>query len=91
MATYYNDNDPFVCAWLRNLIADWCRTVRWMSDPFKRCKRKMSETSSSATSSAAYLGWAYALQLADWGAWKPDLAQFARQLELFTERAGAVA
>src|SRR3990172_5572999 len=21
MATYYNDNDPFVCAWLRNLIA----------------------------------------------------------------------
>lgn len=26
-----------------------------------------------------------------WGAWKPDLAQFARQLELFTVRAGAVA
>jgi len=70
MATYYNDNDPFVCAWLRNLIAAKVipagevdeRPIQEVQPDDVRCFRQVHFF-------AGIGGWAYALQLAGWGVW----------------------
>lgn len=67
MAAYYNDNDPFVCAWLRNLIA------AGLIAPGDVDERSIVEVRSYDLKGYAQVhmfagigGWSYALRLAGW-------------------------
>jgi DNA (cytosine-5)-methyltransferase 1 len=64
---YYNDNDPFVCAWLRNLIAAGHLPA---GDVDERSIEEVSPDDVRGYTQAHFFagigGWPYALQLAGW-------------------------
>ena len=65
MGALYNDNDPHVCAWLRELIR---RGLLPGGVVDERCITEIHPRDCAATSHffAGIGGWAYALQLAQW-------------------------
>lgn len=68
MKVYYNDNDAFVCAWLRNLI-----DAKLIAAGEVDCRSILEVNADDvrgfdqAHFFAGIGGWAYALQLAGWG------------------------
>src|SRR5437879_4731102 len=67
MTCYYNDSDPFVCAWLRKLIA--ARLIP-AGDVDERPIQEVSPEDVRGYTQAHFFagigGWAYALRLAGW-------------------------
>ena len=72
---YYNDNEPFACQWLRNLIQAG-RLPQGIVD--ERSIEELTATDIISSSQvhlfAGIGGWAYALQLAGWPAERPGNA-----------------
>ena len=68
MNVYYNDNEPFVCAWLRNLIA---AKLLPAGDVDERSIEQVMPDEVRGYTQAHFFagigGWPYALQLAGWG------------------------
>src|SRR5207302_3394077 len=65
---YYNDSDPFVCAWLTNLIAAGLIPAGDVdARPIQEVTPDDVRGYSQAHFFAGISGWAYALQLAGWG------------------------
>ena len=65
---YYNDNDPFVCAWLRHLIAAGHLPAGDVDErPIQEVTPDDVRGYSQAHFFAGIGGWPYALALADWG------------------------
>ena len=68
MLTYYNDNDPFVCAWLHNLIAAKVIPAGEVDErPIQEVTADDVRGFTQCHFFAGIGGWAYALQLAGWG------------------------
>src|SRR3990167_8046758 len=68
MLTYYNDNDPFVCAWLHNLIA--AKVIPAGEVDERPIMEVTADDVRGFTQCHFFAGigcWAYALQLAGWG------------------------
>src|SRR5207237_6895721 len=66
---YYNDSDPFVCAWLKNLIAAGLIPAGDVDErPIQEVMPDDVRRYSQAHFFAGIGGWAYALQLAGWPA-----------------------
>jgi DNA (cytosine-5)-methyltransferase 1 len=67
MSVYYNDSDPFVCAWLRNLIAAGLIPAGEVDErPIQEVQPDALRGYSQCHFFAGIGGWAYALQLAGW-------------------------
>src|SRR4029077_6983209 len=67
MSIYYNDSDPFVCAWLRNLIGAGLIPAGDVDErPIERVTPDEVRSYTQAHFFAGIGGWAYALQLAGW-------------------------
>ena len=65
---YYNDNEPFVCAWLRNLIAAGHLPAGDVDErPIEHVQASDLAGYDQCHFFAGIGGWAYALQLAGWG------------------------
>ena len=68
MTCYYNDSDPFVCAWLRNLIAAGHLPAGEVDErPIQEVQPDDVRSFTQCHFFAGIGGWAYALQLAAWG------------------------
>jgi len=68
MTCYYNDSEPFVCAWLRNLIAAGLLPAGDVDErPIQEVMPDDVRRYTQAHFFAGIGGWAYALQLAGWG------------------------
>src|SRR5258708_4170665 len=68
MAVYYNDSEPFVCAWLRNLIAAGHLPAGDVDErPIQQIAPDDVRHYTQAHFFAGIGGWPYALQLAGWG------------------------
>ena len=68
MTCYYNDIDPFVCQWLRNLIAAGHLPVGEVDErPIQAVQPDDVRGFTQCHFFAGIGGWAYALQLAEWG------------------------
>jgi DNA (cytosine-5)-methyltransferase 1 len=68
MSVYYNDSDPFVCAWLRNLIAAKLLPAGDVDErPIEQVQASDVAGYTQAHFFAGIGGWPYALQLAGWG------------------------
>ncbi len=72
MAVYYNDNDPFACAWLRELIKDGQIAP---GDVDERAIKEISADDLKGYTQHHFFagigGWSYALRLAGWPADRP--------------------
>ena len=67
-SVYYNDSEPFVCAWLRNLIAAKLLPVGDVDErPIQEVMPDDVRHYTQAHFFAGIGGWPYALQLAGWG------------------------
>ncbi len=65
---YYNDSEPFVCAWLRNLIAAGLLPAGDVDErPIQEVMPDDVRRYTQAHFFAGIGGWPYALQLAGWG------------------------
>jgi DNA (cytosine-5)-methyltransferase 1 len=68
VSAYYNDNDPFVCAWLRNLIAAGHLPAGDVDErPIEQVQASDIFGYEQCHFFAGIGGWALALQLAGWG------------------------
>jgi DNA (cytosine-5)-methyltransferase 1 len=68
VTVYYNDSEPFVCAWLRNLIAAKLLPAGDVDEqPIQEVSPDDVRRYSQAHFFAGIGGWPYALQLAGWG------------------------
>ena len=69
---YYNDNDPFCCAWLRELIRDGLIPEGKVDDrSITEIEPKDLKGFTQAHFFCGIGGWPYALSLAGWGAERP--------------------
>lgn len=67
-SVYYNDSEPFVCAWLKNLIAAKLLPAGDVDErPIQEVSPDDVRRYSQAHFFAGIGGWPYALQLAGWG------------------------
>ena len=67
-SVYYNDSEPFVCAWLRNLIAAGLIPAGDVDErPIQEVTPDDVKGYTQCHFFAGIGGWAYALQLAGWG------------------------
>jgi DNA (cytosine-5)-methyltransferase 1 len=68
MSIYYNDSEPFVCAWLKNLIAAKLLPAGDVDErPIQEVSPDDVRRYAQAHFFAGIGGWPYALQLAGWG------------------------
>jgi DNA (cytosine-5)-methyltransferase 1 len=68
MSVYYNDSEPFVCAWLRNLITAKLLPAGDVDErPIEQVTPDEVRGYTQAHFFAGIGGWPYALQLAGWG------------------------
>ena len=68
MSVYYNDSEPFVCAWLKNLIAAGLIPAGDVDErPIQEVMPDDVRGYTQAHFFAGIGGWPYALQLAGWG------------------------
>jgi len=68
VSVYYNDNEPFVCAWLKNLIAAKLLPAGDVDErPIEAVSADDVRGYTQAHFFAGIGGWPYALQLAGWG------------------------
>lgn len=69
MTAYYNDNEPFVCAWMQNLMdAGLITQGKIDSRPIQEIKPNEIKDYTRCNFFAGIAGWDYALQLAGWPA-----------------------
>lgn len=67
MTAYYNDNEPFVCAWMQNLMdAGLITRGKIDSRPIQEIKPDEIKDYTRCNFFAGIAGWDYALQLAGW-------------------------
>ena len=67
MRVYYNDNDPFVCQWLRNLMGAGLIPAGDVDErPIEQVQPQDVAGYDQCHFFAGIGGWAYALQLAEW-------------------------
>jgi len=67
-SVYYNDSEPFVCAWLKNLIAAGLIPAGDVDErPIQEVTPDEVKGYTQAHFFAGIGGWAYALQLTGWG------------------------